>query len=302
MNAAPSMSESDVIFAGPSAGALLRQAREAAGLHIGALAVSLKVPVKKIEALESDRVDLLPDTVFARALASSICRTLKVDAGPVLARLPQGQMPRLKTDESSLNTAYQGANFAAQGTLAQRLSKPFVVIGMLLVAAAAILLVVPGLNETAPEKSGEGVQRADLKTPAAPVAGGVSESTAPPAAAVAPDAKAVDATADKADNPPAFVLPADGKLSAAVPETIGSSVDGVVVFSAKATAWVEVTDAAGVVQLRKTLAVGETAGASGPSPLKVVVGRADSILLKVRGRDFDMGPVSRDNVARFEVR
>ena len=35
-----------------SAGALLREAREAAGLHIGALAVSLKVPVKKLEALE----------------------------------------------------------------------------------------------------------------------------------------------------------------------------------------------------------------------------------------------------------
>ena len=36
-----------------TAGALLRQAREAAGLHIAALAVSLKVPVKKIEALEA---------------------------------------------------------------------------------------------------------------------------------------------------------------------------------------------------------------------------------------------------------
>ena len=55
-----------------SAGALLRQAREAAGLHVAALAVSLKVPVKKLEALESDRLDLLPDAVFARALASSM--------------------------------------------------------------------------------------------------------------------------------------------------------------------------------------------------------------------------------------
>ena len=45
----------------PCAGALLRQAREASGLHIAALAVLLKVPVKKLEALESDRLDLLPD-------------------------------------------------------------------------------------------------------------------------------------------------------------------------------------------------------------------------------------------------
>ena len=57
---------------GATAGSLLRQAREAAGIHIAALAVSLKVPVKKLEALEQDRFDLLPDAVFVRALASSM--------------------------------------------------------------------------------------------------------------------------------------------------------------------------------------------------------------------------------------
>ena len=38
-----------------TAGALLRAAREASGLHIAALAVAMKVPVKKLEALEADR-------------------------------------------------------------------------------------------------------------------------------------------------------------------------------------------------------------------------------------------------------
>jgi hypothetical protein len=70
-----------------SAGLLLRRAREAAGLHVAALAVSLKVPVRKLEALEDDRYDLLPDAVFARALASSVCRTLKIDPQPVLRSL-----------------------------------------------------------------------------------------------------------------------------------------------------------------------------------------------------------------------
>jgi cytoskeleton protein RodZ len=54
-----------------TAGAMLRKARMAAGLHVAALAVSMKVPVKKLEALESDRLDLLPDVAFVRALASS---------------------------------------------------------------------------------------------------------------------------------------------------------------------------------------------------------------------------------------
>ena len=78
-----------------TAGTLLRRAREAAGLHVAALAVSLKVPVRKLEALESDRYDLLPDAVFVRALASSVCRTLKIDPQPVLDRLPQTAAPRL---------------------------------------------------------------------------------------------------------------------------------------------------------------------------------------------------------------
>jgi hypothetical protein len=34
-----------------TAGALLREAREAQGLHVAALAVAMKVPVKKLEAL-----------------------------------------------------------------------------------------------------------------------------------------------------------------------------------------------------------------------------------------------------------
>ena len=89
----------------PSPGALLRAAREAQGLHIGALAVALKVPVKKLEALETDRFDLLPDTVFARALALSVCRTLKIDASPIMLGLPQLQTPQMKNDESGLNTS-----------------------------------------------------------------------------------------------------------------------------------------------------------------------------------------------------
>ena len=67
------------------AGQLLRQYREGAGLHIVALSSALKVARAKLEALEADRLDDLPDVVFARALAMSCCRYLGKDAEPVLA-------------------------------------------------------------------------------------------------------------------------------------------------------------------------------------------------------------------------
>src|SRR5438105_14896618 len=89
-----------------SAGTLLRRAREASGLHVAALAVALKVPVRKLEALEGDRFEDMGDAVFIRGLASSVCRTLKVDPQPVMERLPQTAPPRLVKDSDGLNAPF----------------------------------------------------------------------------------------------------------------------------------------------------------------------------------------------------
>ena len=48
------------------------------------LAASLKVTPRKLELIEANRFDELPDTTFVRALALSMCRALKVD--PATAR------------------------------------------------------------------------------------------------------------------------------------------------------------------------------------------------------------------------
>jgi cytoskeleton protein RodZ len=77
---------------------------------------------------------------------------------------------------------------------------------------------------------------------------------------------------------------------------------GIVVFKARGTSWVEVVDANGVVQVRKTMTDGTVVGASGVMPLAVVVGRADAIEVQVRGLAFDLTSVAKDNVARFEVK
>ena len=66
----------------------MRQAREARGMHISFLANNLRVPVERLKALEESRWHDLPDLVFARALALSVCRQLKMDSTPVLASMP----------------------------------------------------------------------------------------------------------------------------------------------------------------------------------------------------------------------
>ena len=86
------------------------------------------------------------------------------------------------------------------------------------------------------------------------------------------------------------------------PTQVNGLPGGLVVLKAKGTSWVEVTDGNGVVQVRKTLAAGEVIGASGTLPLSVVVGRADNTEVQVRGKDYDLSRIVKDNVARFEVK
>lgn len=87
-----------------SAGAMLRAARERCGMHIGLLSTTLKVPVRKLELLESDQFDELHDATFVRALALSVCRVLKCDPSPILDALP-----RLGAHTSTLDQVSQEA-------------------------------------------------------------------------------------------------------------------------------------------------------------------------------------------------
>src|SRR5438094_93521 len=76
-----------------TAGALLREARIAQGMHIAAMSAAIKVAQRKLELLEADRYDELPDATFTRALAQTMCRVLKVDAEPVLSNLQHRPRP-----------------------------------------------------------------------------------------------------------------------------------------------------------------------------------------------------------------
>lgn len=268
---------------GVTAGVLLRRAREAAGLHVAALAVSLKVPVRKLEALEQDRYDLLTDAVFVRALASSVCRTLKIDSQPVLERLPQTTAPRLAQDGEGLNAPFRAPNDGSGSTWMDRLTRPvfLAVAGLLL--GALVLVLLPSR-----QPDGDRAAATEPPTPNQP-----STAAAPPAA----EPVSVSTVSTVPAAVPATPVPA---ASAAVP--VAAVASGMVVFTARQPSWVEVTDAEGVVAVRRLLAAGESAGASGALPLQVTVGRVDATEVRVRGKPFDLRPVSRDNVARFEVK
>jgi cytoskeleton protein RodZ len=75
-----------------TAGDLLREAREGHGLHIDVVAAALKVPTQKLQALEDDNIEALPDPVFARALAASFAQQI---AGRFVGAVAMAQRSRL---------------------------------------------------------------------------------------------------------------------------------------------------------------------------------------------------------------
>jgi len=132
-----------------TAGALLRQYREAFGLKVDALAIILRVAPAKLEALEADRLDELPDTMFARALTLAVCRQLKADAAPVLALLPSQDVSRLAPkDERGLDFPLDRPSFLPQSSflLVARLFTPMRWVALGVLALALVLGLWPEIH------------------------------------------------------------------------------------------------------------------------------------------------------------
>lgn len=287
---------------GVTAGALLRAAREAQGLHIAALAVSLKVPVKKIEALEADRFESLPDAVFVRALASSVCRVLKVNPASILEKLPPTTAPRLDHTQPKSNTPFRASSDGPAPNLIGQLSKPIVLAVLALLLGAVALFFLPNLPQRFSSLS------TVLDTASNPVGSNVPSASTEQAVgtqltgdvAGATNAKPNDSALSSAADVAATSLVSSTKLAGvSSPQT---SVDGLVVFKATGETWVEVSDNTGRVTLRRLLQAGDTAASNAAPPLRVTVGRADQTTITVRGKAYDLAGKVRDNVAKFEVK
>lgn len=280
---------------------LLQQAREAAGLHIGALAAALKVPVKKLEALEAGRYEELPDLTFARALASSACRHLKIDPAPVLEQIPFSRTPMLGDTPNTINAPFKPAQEGASSPAAEWLRRPAVLASLLLVLAAGGLLLAPDwgtsidqlrqaapATATAPERVEPGP---DVPLTAGPT--GAPEAPSGGAPAMVPSPEAVTGGAPAAS-------------TATVPDAPATPTEasGTALLRIQATgeSWVEVVDGRGASQVQRMLKPGDSLDFSASPPYSVVVGRADAVQVTVRGQAFDVMPLARNSVARFQVK
>jgi len=297
-----------------SPGATLRAAREKQGLHIAALAAAIKVSPRKLEALENDRWSDLPDATFTRALAQTVCRTLKIDARPVLDKLPVAATLPLESHDAGLNAPFRDRPGREEPGLALGAVRPMVWAAAVLMAAAVVLYAMPSGLMGQMNPSSLFASPAAAPSAAAPVAAPVAPA-AQPVQAVAPAASApvVPVGLPAASSPtPAgetvFSAPPAGEPVAATaanatPAAAAAAAPaaGLVQLRTSEASWVEVRDARGATLLSRTVMPGESVGLDGNLPIRLTIGNASATQLGFRGQPVDLSTRTRDNVARVEL-
>jgi cytoskeleton protein RodZ len=318
----PSLKTESVSESGPAqpkapavtAGQLLREARQKAGVHLAVLSVTLKVPVRQLEALEADELDLAKGPVFYRGLASSVCRHLQTDPAPILALLPHtsAQLQPLRSaieplpSQGSLGISIPWGRMAA--------SKVFWgATLMVLLTGAFLWLPAPSqwawLDDVkslmADEVVSQEVIEPMVATPAlvlgapAPLVDASAPTAAAPPLAAASAPALVSALA-AAVPPPVVPTPVAQPTPSAAVAPFGPGPEWV--FTATADSWLEVRNAQKAVVWSGVVKAGESARIQSPLPVSVVVGRAQVVTATLRGQPFDLKPHTQVAVARFEVK
>lgn len=274
-----------------SAGAMLRSAREAAGLSIDQVAQQLKLAPRQVKALEDESFADLPGRTFSRGFVRNYARLLNLDPQDLLAHLPDvAHAPALGSPALHSTGAMiaELPSTAASRTSVGRWLIPFV-LAACIVAAAAYEFYRGGIGI-----SGE--------TPRAPA------DVSPKKAAPAPSAQSVTTLPNplSGDNRAAEPAPAAGGSVAAPDAPAGSisgaAADAALVLSFEGPSWTEVRDASGQLVVSRLIAAHSVEPVRGDAPFDVVLGNAPAVTLSYRGKPVDLAPYTRQNVARLTLK
>lgn len=315
---------------GAQAGERLRRAREAQGLTLDQLASQIKVSPQKLDALEQGLYDRLGDTNFTRALAMTVCRTLRIESAEILASLPAARLHALSQEKPAINAPFRdhrsvpalfdrGHRVNLRALLAPKWSAPLV-----LLAAAAIIYALPETIEwptwpsSAPGSSVE-MSSASAEGEASTQPASIQIATDVPAASTVADAASAAAVSESvpgegggaaltvgagtasavdvavplsAPLPVATPLPAVGAVDAAAPVRIVLTDNS----------WIEVVDASGVRLFSRIAKAGETLVLQGQAPFKVRIGNASAVQVSYKGQPVALTDITRNNTARVELK
>jgi cytoskeleton protein RodZ len=301
-----------------TAGQLLRKARLKAGIHLAVLSVTLKVPVRQLEALEADQLDPGKGPVFYRGLASSVCRYLQTDAAPILALLPP-TTSQLEPLRSTIQPLADEGSVGNSGLSWGRMASSKVVWSatfMLFLTGALLWLPGPSqwawledvkslmADEVVSQEVGEPVPLPVLGLTSPSFEASDAKPTQAPASSVsnAHNAATTPVVAETVAPQGSPWMPANPATPMASSSAGRSDASPEWVFSASGDSWLEVRNAQKAVVWSGVVKAGESTRIQSPLPVSVVVGRAQVVTATLRGQAFDLKPHTQVTVARFEVK
>ncbi len=305
-------------------GAMLRDARQAAGMEVQALAARLRLHPKQIEALERADLAALPAAIYVRGFLRGCARELKIDPQPLLADLDR----RSGVDTSTLPAPSGGPTWrfrVGDGT------KPIVaVLLFVLILAGLVGTLIPRRTPAPVRPSAPAVQtpaptpvqNANTSeapaSPPAPEANALSSPNPPASVSATPGIEAPDlrgtanavTAPNAAPSPPAQANPVATTGSASKGSSLEHANADVaragntseLVLRVRDEAWVEVVQGDGTTLLSQVCAPGTIQTIRGKEPLHVVIGNPSGVDAIFRGVPVDLiGHASPSGVARLTL-
>ncbi|HUS25433.1 MAG TPA: RodZ domain-containing protein [Candidatus Binatia bacterium] len=284
---AETTSAADAAPAPGGPGALLRQARERAGMSVEDVSSQLKLARNTLEALERDDFRTLSEAVYVRGYYRKIAKVLPVTEAELLAAYENLRRPR----EALLPQRIPLAGGVAAGSSRRTRGQGIGVVVLTVIVLAVLFLMV------------------DDKPARRPVAAPVASAPQAENAAATPQAPATVSATSPAPAGPAVSpvvtapAPATGVTPPATTAAPASASGSQLRLEFSASSFVRVEDARG-----KTLAIGLVRAGEGQSlegqpPYTVFLGNAQNAKVFFDGQPFDFSPhVNRQNdTARFTV-
>jgi len=318
---------SNTISLSAKCGAVLRATREEQNLTIQEIATRLRLSIKQIEALETDRFDTLPEPTIVRGFIRNYAKQLKIAAEPLLEAysiMVPSSVPHEMIVKPSANmkmTSYKKPKTGLYGlaVLAVLLGLGIWLFYQNYVQKPSptkeitnidniepLALPEPALpmaeREAALQASSE-LTLPPLLEPAIPnttLSEGAPSQVTPPLASASEPAELAVPTAPVAVMP---VPPVATSVAQPVVPNVVANVAGVgrLDFSATQETWVSVIDGNGREVYSKTIFAGSRESINAKLPVDITVGNAGATSLSMNGKSYDLAPYSRNNVAHIKL-
>jgi cytoskeleton protein RodZ len=268
-------------------GATLKAAREAAGLSLGEVADRLKLSLKQLEAIESDRFEALPGPAFVRGFVRNYARFLGLDAVPLMTRLEE-RFPSSVKEAANLAKEVEATALTSEpeGTSAL-LGKRAILLVLVVVLAGAGFWFARSRTEPA---------REEAKQNLAPM---LTQQATASASVEAEPVKQASAPAAQPAPAPAVALATQASAPAAARQSVS---EGKIKLVAKQDAWVSVVDGSGKKLVFETLKAGAEKEVAGQAPFKLTVGNATQVEVSFNGQPVEMTGKIRGTTARLELK